>query len=328
MRRREFIGGLGSTVAWPLAAGAQPPDRMRRIGVLMNYADDPESATLVAAITQGLAGLGWTIDRNVQIEYRFAAGDPERYRQYAGELVALAPDLIVAQGVTAARSLLQTQATRTVPIVFAGAADPVGFGLVESLARPGANVTGFMTIELSMGVKWLELLKQIAPVTRVAVLRDPTQGAGLSLFAAILAVAPLLRVEVYPVGVRDDDEIERGINAFARGSNDGLVVTSSALAVVHRDRIIALAAQHKLPAIYPYRFFVNSGGLISYGPNQADQFRRAASYVDRILKGEKPSDLPVQAPVKYETALNLKTAKALGLTIPETLLATADEVIR
>jgi len=237
MRRREFIGGLGSTVAWPLAAGAQPPDRMRRIGVLMNYADDPESATLVAAITQGLAGLGWTIDRNVQIEYRFAAGDPERYRQYAGELVALAPDLIVAQGVTAARSLLQTQATRTVPIVFAGAADPVGFGLVESLARPGANVTGFMTIELSMGVKWLELLKQIAPVTRVAVLRDPTQGAGLSLFAAILAVAPLLRVEVYPVGVRDDDEIERGINAFARGSNDGLVVTSSALAVVHRDRL-------------------------------------------------------------------------------------------
>jgi putative tryptophan/tyrosine transport system substrate-binding protein len=232
MRRREFIAGLGSAAAWPLAASAQQSQRMRRIGVLMNDADDPVSAALVAAFTQGLPGLGWTIDRHVQIEYRFAAGDPERYRQYAGELVALAPDLIVAQGVTAARSLLQAQATRTVPIVFAGAADPVGTGLVESLARPGGNVTGFMTIELSMGVKWLELLKQIAPVTRVAVLRDPTQGAGLSLFAAIQAVAPLLRVEVYPVGVRDDYEIERGINAFVRGSNDGLVVTAGTVAVL------------------------------------------------------------------------------------------------
>jgi len=262
----------------------------------------------------------------VQIVYRWAAGDPELFRQYARELVALAPDLIVAHGRQAVRPVLQ--ATRTVPIVFVGMVDPVGTGIVESLARPGGNVTGFMTIELSMGVKWLELLKQIAPgVTRVAVLRDPIQGSGLSLFAAIQAVAPLLRIDVSPVSVDDDDEIERGINAFVRGSNDGLIVTVSTTAQIHRDRIIALGAKHRLPAVYPLRFFVTSGGLISYGPNSTDQYRQAASYVNRILKGEKAGNLPVQAPVKYETVLNMKTAKALGLDLSPTVFARADEII-
>jgi putative ABC transport system substrate-binding protein len=329
MQRRSFLTLLGtSAAAWPLAARAQQPERVRRVGVLMNLAaDDPESAARMTTLEQGLARLGWTVGRNVQIDYRWAVGDPELFRRYAGELVALAPDVIVAQGVVAVRPLLQ--ATRTVPIVFANATDPVGMGIVESLARPGGNATGFMTIELSMGVKWLELLRQIAPnVARVAVLRDPTQGSGLSLFAAIQAVAPLLRVEVnHPVDVRDGDEIERGINAFARGPNDGLIVTTSTLAQIHRDRIIALAAQHRLPAVYGYRFFVTSGGLISYGPNQANQYRLAAGYVDRILRGEKPADLPVQAPVKYETVLNLKTAKTLGLDVPATVLVRADEVI-
>jgi putative ABC transport system substrate-binding protein len=262
----------------------------------------------------------------VQVDIRWAVGDPERYRRYAKELVALAPDVVVGQGSNAVRPLMQE--TRTVPIVFIGATDPAGLGLVTSLARPGANVAGFMTNELSMGVKWLELLKQFAPsVTRVAVLRDPIQGAGLSLFATIQAVAPLLRVEVHPVGVDNGDEIERGINAFVRGSNDGLIVTTGALAQIYRDPIIALAAQHRLPAVYPFRFFVTSGGLISYGPNQTDQYRQAAGYVDRILKGEKPADLPVQAPVKYETVLNMKTAKALGLDLPPMVFARADEVI-
>jgi putative ABC transport system substrate-binding protein len=241
-------------------------------------------------------------------------------------LVALAPDVIVAQGNNAVGSLLQ--ATRTVPIVFANSNDPVSYGLVESLARPGGNVTGFMTMELSMSVKWLEMLKQIAPsVKRVAVLRDPTQGSSTGQLAAIQAVAPLFKVEVSPVNVGNNDEIERGINAFARGSNDGLIVTTSALAQIHRTRIIALAAQHRLPAVYPYRFYVTTGGLISYGANQTGQYRQTASYVDRILKGEKPADLPLQAPVRYETVLNVKTAKALGLDLSPMVFARADEVI-
>jgi putative ABC transport system substrate-binding protein len=262
----------------------------------------------------------------VQVEYRWGVGDPELFRRYAKELVDLAPDVIVAQGTVSAGPLLQ--ATHTLPIVFVNTTDPVGFGLVESLARPGGNATGFMSIGLSMGVKWLELLKQIAlAVRRVVVLRDPTQDSGLSVFAAIQAVAPLLNVEVNPVGVRDDDEIERGINAFVRGSNDGLIVTTGTLAQIHRDRIIALAARHRLPAVYPYRNFVTRKGLISYGPNQTDQYRQAAGYVDRILKGEKAGNLPVQAPVRYETVLNMKTAKALGLEVPPMVFARADEVI-
>ena len=328
MRRREFVTLLGgAAAAWPLTTRAQQPQRMRRIGVLMNLAaDDPESVARIAAFAQGLGELGWTIGRNAQVDYRWAVGDPERFRRHAEDLVALMPDLIVAHGRQAVRPVMQ--ANRTVPIVFVGMVDPVGTGIVESLARPGGNVTGFMTIELSMGVKWLELLKQISPnVKRVAVLRDPIQGSGLSLFAAMQAVASLLRVDVSPVNVDDDDEIERGINAFAPGSNDGLIVTVSTLAQVHRDRIIALAKRHRLPAVYPLRFFVTSGGLISYGPNSTDQYRQAASYVDRILKGEKAGNLPVQAPVKYETVLNMKTAKALGLEIPPTVFALATEVI-
>jgi putative ABC transport system substrate-binding protein len=332
IKRREFITLLGGGVAaWPLAARAQQPQRMRRIGVLMNLAsDDPESVARIATFAQGLGELGWTIGRNVQVESRWAVGDPELYRRYARELVALAPDVILAQGGTAVRFLMQ--ATRTVPIVFANASDPVGFGLVESLARPGGNVTGFETTELSMSVKWLELLKQIAPsVTRVAVLWDPVAvlRSGTSELAAVQALAPSLKVEeVHPVGVRDGDEIERGINTFvARGSNDGLIVTAGTLPQIHRDRIIALAARHRLPAVYPFRFFVTSGGLISYGPNQTDQYRQAASYVDRILRGEKAENLPVQAPVKYPTVLNMKTAKALGLEIPPTVYALANEII-
>ena len=327
LQRREFIAGLGGAAAWPLAARAQQPQRMRRIGVLMNLAsDDPESVAHISAFAQGLAERGWIIDRNVQVEYRWGVGDPELFRRYAKELVDLAPDVIVAQGTVSAGPLLQ--ATHTLPIVFVNATDPVGFGLVESLARPGGNATGFMSIELSMGVKWLELLKQIAPaVRRVAVLRDPTQGSGLSVFAAIQAVAPLLNVEVNPVGVRDDDEIERGINAFVRGSNDGLIATTGTLAQIHRNRIIALAARHRLPAVYYDRAFVAAGGLISYGIYYVDQYRRAAGYVDRILRGEKPGDLPVQAPTKYELVLNLKTAKALGLEVPATVFALATEVI-
>jgi ABC-type uncharacterized transport system substrate-binding protein len=293
----------------------------------MNLAsDDPESVARIATFAQGLGELGWTIGRNVQVDIRWAVGDREVYRRYARQLVEFAPDVIVAQSAVAVGELMQ--ATRTVPIVFANAADPVGTGLVQSLARPGGNVTGFMNIELSIGVKWLELLKQIAPsVKRVAVLRDPTQGTSLSLFAGIQAVAPLLGVDVSPVSVRGDDEIERGINGFARGSNDGLIVTANAPAQIHRDRVIALAAKHRLPAVYPFRFFVTSGGLISYGANQTDQYRHAAGYVDRILKGEKPSDLPVQVPVKYETVLNMKTVKALGLNLPPTVYARADEII-
>jgi putative tryptophan/tyrosine transport system substrate-binding protein len=328
MRRRDFIKSIvGVAVAWPLAARAQPPNRMRRIGVLMNLAaDDPESMARVTAFAQGLQELGWTDGRNVRIVTRWGVGDVDRVRTYAAELVALAPDVILATtgpGVAALQ-----QATHTVPIVFASVIDPVGGGFVDSLARPGGNTTGFTLFEYGLSGKWPELLQQIAPgVTRAAVLRDATLPTSVGQFAVIQAVAPSLRVEVSPVSVRDADEIERAVTAFARGSNGGLIVTGSPLTVVHRDLIITLAARHQLPAIYPFRYFAMSGGLISYGPDSIDPYRRAAGYVDRILKGEKPADLPVQAPTKYELVVNLKTAKTLGIDVPAQLLARADEVI-
>jgi putative tryptophan/tyrosine transport system substrate-binding protein len=332
MRRREFITLLGGAAAgpsllWPLAARAQQGERMRRIGVLMTLAaDDPQSQRRMTAFVQGLQQLGWTDGRNVRIDYRWSAGNAEDIRKYAAELAALAPDVILAAASPAVGALLQ--ATRTVPIVFVNVADPVGAGFVDSLARPGGNATGFTNFEYAMGGKWLELLKEIAPrVTRVAVLRDPAIAAGPGLFGAIQAVAPSVGVAASPVNVRDAPEIERAIMAFVRSPNGGLIVTGSPLAVVHRELIVTLAAQHKLPAIYYERFFTAGGGLISYGPDQADEFRRTAAYVDRILKGEKPADLPVQAPVKYDLAINLKTAKSLGLTVPEKLLVAADEVI-
>jgi putative ABC transport system substrate-binding protein len=325
--RRQFITLLGGAAAWPLSARAQQPERMRRIGVLLPAAsDDPAYQTWVGAFLQALAQSGWTIGRNVRIDTRWAAGNADDIRKYTAELLALAPDVILAHGASIVRPLLQ--ATRTVPIVFPAIGDPVGAGFVDSLARPGGHVTGFMTFEYSLSGKWLELLKQIAPsVTRVAVLRDPSQGSGTSEFAVIQAMAPSLRVEVSPVNTRDAPEIERAVAAFARSSNGGLIVATGPGAQIHRDLIIALAARHKLPAVYYERFFVAAGGLVSYGGDYVDQYRRAAGYVDRILKGEKPADLPVQTPTKYETVINLKTAKALGLTVPPTLLAIADEVI-
>ena len=328
MKRREFLTLLGGAVAaWPLAARAQQAERMRRIGVLLNTAaDDMVFQTRVGAFLQGLALLGWTIGRNVRIEVRWSGGKADEARRYATELAALAPDVILAHGVSSVRPLLQ--ATRTVPIVFPIASDPVGAGLVESLARPGGNATGFMSFEYPLSGKWLELLKDIAPgVTRVAVLQDPTQGGGSSAFAVIQAAAPSLGVEVTPVNLRDAPEIERTLADFARTSNGGLIVTGSALSNVHHKLIITLAARHKLPAIYFERSFSAGGGLISYGSDYIDHYRRAAGYVDRILKGEKPANLPVQAPTKYELVINLKTAKTLGLEVPATLLARADEVI-
>jgi len=327
VKRREFIALIGGAAAWPLAAHGQQPERMRRIGVLTTLAaDDPESPIHVAAFAQGLQELGWTVGRNVRIEYRWGAGDAERYRRYAAELVALVPDVILAVGGPTVEPL--QQATRSVPIVFVAVADPVGAGYVASLARPGGNVTGFTVFEYGMSGKWLELLKEIAPgVTRAAVLRDSASPAGSGQLGAIQAVAPSFGVELSPIGVRDPAEIERAVTAFARGSNGGLIVPASGLAIVHREPIITLAARHRLPAVYPYRVFVTGGGLISYGPDRVDQYRRAAGYVDRILKGEKPADLPVQAPTKYELVINLKTAKALGLDVPDKLLARADEVI-
>jgi putative tryptophan/tyrosine transport system substrate-binding protein len=328
IRRREFITLLGgAAVAWPLAARAQQPDRVRRIGVLMNIAaDDPDSPIRLAALLQGLQQLGWTVGQNIQIDYRWGGGSAELMRKYAVELVALAPDVILAHSSAAVAPLLE--ATRTVPIVFAVVADPVGAGYVESLARPGGNATGFTNFEYTIAGKWLELLKDVAPgVTRAAVLRESAIAAGPAQFGAIRAVAQSLGVEVRPVEVRDSGEIERAITAFARGSNDGLIVTGSPAAIVHRALIVALAARHRLPAVYNTRIFVTSGGLISYGADNIDPFRRAASYIDRILKGEKPADLPVQAPTKLELVINLKTAKALGLNIPDSVLARADEVI-
>jgi putative ABC transport system substrate-binding protein len=329
MRRREFITLLGGSAAtWPLVARAQQPERMRRIGVLMaSAADDSESQARIAGFLQGLQQLGWADGRNVRIDTRWATTNPDDIRRHAAELVALAPDvLLAATGTVTVVALLQ--ATRTVPIVFVAVIDPVGAGFVTSLARPGGSATGFTIFEYGMSGKWLELLKAIAPsVTRVAVLRDPAIASGIGQFAGVQTVAPSLGVELSPVDVRDAGEIERGVMAFARSSNGGLIVTSSALATRHRDLIIALAAGHRLPAVYPYRYFVIAGGLISYGPNSIDQYRRAAGYVDRILKGEKPADLPVQAPTKYELVINLKTAKALGLEVPATVLTRADEMI-
>jgi putative ABC transport system substrate-binding protein len=328
MRRRDFIKATVSAVtAWPLAGRAQQRDRMRRIGVLMALAaDDPAGQARFIAFLQALQELGWTDGRNVRIDTRWAAGDAERFRRYAAELVALAPDVILASGGTGVGALLQ--ASRTVPIVFTQTQDPVGAGYVDSLARPGGNTTGFTSMEYGIGGKYLELLKEIAPrIARAAVLRDPTIPQGIGTFGAIQAVAPSLGVELRPIDVRDAGEIERAVAAFARGSNGGLIVTGSSSAFVHRDLIVTLAARHKLPAIYSQRFFVTGGGLISYGADSIDPHRRAAGYVDRILKGEKPADLPVQASDKYELAINLKTARELGLTVPPTLLARADEVI-
>jgi putative tryptophan/tyrosine transport system substrate-binding protein len=328
VKRRDFITLLGGAgVAWPLAARAQQPERMRRIGVLMNLAsEDAEGQARLAAFHQGLQQLGWTVGRNVQIDYRWGAGNADRIRKFAAELVALAPDVILSAGSPSVAAL--QQATRSVPIVFVLVVDPVSSGFVDSLARPGGNITGFAWAEYSIGGKWLELLKEIAPgMTRAAVIRDAALTAGGGQLGVIQAVARSVGAEVTPVNVRDAGEIERAITAFARSPNGGLIITGSTLAAVHRDLIVTLAARHKLPAVYFARYFVVGGGLISYGPVLVDQFRHAASYVDRILKGEQPADLPVQAPVKYELVINLKTAKALGLTVPPTLLARADEVI-
>ena len=328
MKRREFITLLGSAAAaWPLAARAQQGERMRRVGVLMPHTqDNPVGPPRIAALLQELQQLGWIVGRNVEIDVRWAGADAESLRKHAAELAALAPDVILANGSVAVAPLLH--ATRTVPIVFVIVPDPVGGGFIDSLARPGGNATGFLQFEYGLSGKWLELLKQIAPgVTRAVIMRDPTAPTGTGQFGAIQSVAPSVGVEVNPAGMRDAREIERAIAAFARGSNGGLIVTGSALAQLHRDLIITLAARHKLPAVYFERFFVAAGGLISYGPDLVDQFRQAAGYVDRILKGEKPADLPVQAPTKFELVINLKTAKALGLNVPTSLLATADEVL-
>jgi ABC-type uncharacterized transport system substrate-binding protein len=329
MKRREFITLLGGAVAaWPLAARAQQPERMRRIGVLMaSAADDSESQARIAAFLQGLAQLGWTEGRNMRIDTRWATTNADDLRRHAAELAALAPDVILSGTGTATVAPL-LQATRTVPIVFTIVIDPVGSGFVASLARPGGNATGFVMFEYGLSGKWLELLKQIAPgVTRVAVLRDPAIASGIGQFAAIQAVAPSLGVELSPVDVRDAPEIEHAVTAFARSGNGGLIVTASGPASLHRNLIVTLAARHKLPAVYGSHHMVTAGGLISYSTDLIDQFRRAAGYVDRILKGEKPADLPVQAPTKYELVVNLKTAKALGLDLPASVLARADEVI-
>src|SRR5262245_6128580 len=324
--RREFITLLGgAAAAWPVAARPQQADRVRRVGVLMNLAvGDPEGEARNAAFVQALQRLGWSDGRNLRIDHRWAAGDAGRFQRYAEELLALAPDVILAAATPSVQAL--QQATRTVPIVFAVVAGPVGAGFVDSLARPGGNATGFTPFEYGISGKWLELLKEIAPrVTRVAVLRDLTIGLGQ--LGAIQSVAPSLGVELTPIGVGDVGEIERTVAAFVRSSNGGLVVTASTWALVHRDLITILAARHRLPAVYSFRYYVTSGGLMSYGPDTADSFRLAAGYVDRILRGEKPAEMPVQAPTKYQLMINLKTAKALGLEVPATLLARADEVI-
>jgi putative tryptophan/tyrosine transport system substrate-binding protein len=327
MKRREFIAGFGSAAAWPVAVRAQQRQRMRRIGVLNAFAaDDQEGRRRVAAFLQALQPLGWTVGRNVEMEHRWGSGDPAGMRKNAEELVALAPDVILTTGAAGVAPLVQ--ATRSVPIVFVLVADPVGAGFVDSLAHPGGNATGFISIEYGFGGKWLELLKEIAPsVTRAAIVRDPTISAGLGMFGAIPSVAPSLGVDVIPVNVRDPGEIERALAQFAHAGRGGLIVTPSALAFTHRDLLVSLAAQHKLPAVYYTLPFVQSGGLASYGVEIIDQYHCAAGYVDRILKGEKPANLPVQAPTKYELAINLKTAKPLGLDVPLTLIARADEVI-
>ena len=326
MRRRDFIKGIASSaVTWPLVARAQEV-RMRRVGVLMPFTEnDPEEKARNVVFEQSLEQLGWTIGRDLQIDYRSSGGNATVARRYAAELVALAPDVIMTSGSLTIGPALQ--ATGSVPIVFTNVADPVGAGFVQTLARPGGNTTGFTNFEYTTTGKWMELLKQIAPrVTRVAVLRDPTSAAGIGQFTAIQSVAQSLRVELMPFSVHDVKEIEAGIAAFAKSGNGGLIVTAGGTGY-HRDVIIGLASRHKLPAIYPFGYYAKDGGLISYGPDPRDLIRRAAAYVDRVLKGEKPADLPVQAPTKYELIINLKTAKALGLTVPPSLLATANEVI-
>jgi putative tryptophan/tyrosine transport system substrate-binding protein len=327
MRRREFIKLLGgAAAAWPLAARAQQPEKLRHVGVLMNLSEQsPAGQRAVAAFRQGLQELGWQGGRNVRVEIRWGSGNAELYRKFASELVALAPDVIMAA--TSATVEALRRATNAVPIVFVAVIDPVGSGLVKSLAQPGGHVTGFTIFEYAIGAKWLELLKDIGPrVTRAAVLRDPTVASGIGQFAAIQAVAPI-GIELSAVDMRDGAEIEQAVAEFARGSNGGLVVTAGAFGANHPAEIAAIAARHGLPAVYPFRYFISAGGLVSYGPDLIDPYRRAASYVDRILKGEKPAGLPVQAPTKFELVINLKTAKALGLEVPPTVLARADEVI-
>jgi putative ABC transport system substrate-binding protein len=328
MRRREFITLLGgAAAAWPLAARAQQRERVRRIGVLMNLTPtDAQGQARLAALLQGLQEAGWAVGRNVRVDLRWGGGDAESFRKLAAELVALAPDVLFASSIPAATPLLE--ATRTVPIVFAQVVDPVGAGLVASLARPGGNATGFTAPEYGFAGKWVELTKEIAPgATRLAVLRDAASSSGIGYFGAIRLAASSFGMESIPIGIRDAEEIERGVTAFARASNGSLIVTGNTLTLVHRQLIIRLAASHRLPAVYAQPVFVNDGGLISYGPDSIDPYRRAAGYVDRILKGEKPADLSVQEPTKYELVINLKTAKALGLEMPATLLARADEVI-
>jgi putative tryptophan/tyrosine transport system substrate-binding protein len=327
MRRRDFIAGLGAA-AWPMSARAQDRGQARRIGVLMPLAtSDPQYQARIRAFRQRLEALGWVEGRNVRIEYRASTGDADEIRKHATDLVALGCDVILATGVSTVGPL--QQATRTVPIIFAVVPDPVGAGIVQSLARPGGNATGFSTFEYAASGKWLSLLKEIAPqVTRVAVLRNAAISAGIGQFAAMQSLAPSAGVELTPMNVGDAAEIERAIASFARSANGGLIVTGSALVVAHRDLLVRLAATYKLPAVYYEHSFVTVGGLVSYGPDIVDQYRLAAGYVDRILKGEKASDLPVQSPSKYDLVINMKTATALGLTIPETLLATADEVVQ
>jgi putative ABC transport system substrate-binding protein len=327
MRRREFITILGSAAAWPLATHAQQADQMRRIGIMTGVVgEESDFKARIAAFSQELQRLGWTEGRNLRIDFRAAAGNVADARKYATELVALAPDVILAAGGSTIAPLLE--ATHTIPIVFTLSVDPVGAGFVDSLQRPGGNATGFMVFEYSLSGKWLELLKQIAPdVTRAAVLRDPTSPTGTGQFAVIQAVAPSLGVDVSVVNVRDANEIERGVAAFARSANGGLVVTASPFTLIHSDLIVTLAARHKLPAIYWDRVFVPGGGLFSYGVDVIEEHRKAAGYVDRVLRGEKPADLPVQAPTRYDLVVNLKTAKTLGITVPQSILARADEVI-
>jgi len=326
VKRREFVTLLGGAAAWPLAARAQQGERMRRIGVLLNLAaDDPMGQARVAAFVQGLKAAGWSDGRNLRIDTRWAASDPDNFRKYAAELIALGPDVVLASTTPAVLQLQHT--SRTVPIVFVSAIDPVGSGLIASMARPNGNITGFVAFEYALAVKWLELLKEIAPdVKRAAVLRDPTVAAGIGQFAAIQAVGSV-GMELSAIDLRDAGEIERAIADFARRPNGGLIVTASQFGTNNPGPLVALAARHKLPSVYSFGYFASAGGLICYGPDQLDEYPRAAAYVDRILKGEKPADLPVQAPTKYQLAINLKTAKALGLTVPPALLARADDVI-
>jgi putative ABC transport system substrate-binding protein len=327
MQRRDFISFLGgAAAAWPLAVRAQQPERVRQIGMLNALgADDPEAQARVAVFKQSLQQLGWVVGQNLKIEIRQIGADVDRLRSNAVELVTLAPDVIFTIG-SVAVALLQ-QATRTIPIVFVNAPDPVGAGFVQSMAHPGGNITGFSNFEYSMSGKWAELLKQIAPkVTRALVLRDPTSAAGIGQFAAVRSIAQSLGLELTPVNVRDNDEIEQSAAAFASSGNGGMIVTAGGTGA-RRKLIISLASRYKLPSVYPYRYYAVDGGLVTYGPNTLDPVRRAAGYVDRILKGERPADMPVQAPTKYDLIINLKTAKTLGLTIPQSLLTTADEVI-